>query len=96
MKTFNTTGLCIPKRHYMVDINNKLNNIEKLIDEEFYFVINRPRQFGKTTTLNELHKRLKNSYTVIKLDFERMSEDFISSKVFCNSFVDSLLMIFAE
>ncbi|MGL4761927.1 MAG: GxxExxY protein [Sarcina sp.] len=80
----------------MVDINNKLNNIEKLIDEEFYFVINRPRQFGKTTTLNELHKRLKNSYTVIKLDFERMSEDFISSKVFCNSFVDSLSRILGE
>ena len=90
MKKFNTTGLCIPKKHYMVDISNKLDSIEKLIEEESYFVINRPRQFGKTTTLNELYKRLKTNYTVIKLDFERMSEDFTSSKVFCNSFVDSL------
>lgn len=35
-----------------------------------YFVINRPRQFGKTTTLNELEKILKSRYKIIKLDFE--------------------------
>ena len=96
MKKFNTTGLCVPKKHYMVDISNKLDNIEKLIEEESYFVINRPRQFGKTTTLNELYKRLKSNYTIIKLDFERMSEDFISSKVFCNSFVESLSRVLGE
>ena len=90
IKRFNTTGLCVPRKHYMVDISSKLENIEKLIDEEFYFVINRPRQFGKTTTLNELYKRLKDRYVVIKLDFERMSEDFISTKVFCDSFIESL------
>lgn len=90
MKKFTTTGICVPKKHYMVDISQKLNNIEKMIDDESYFIINRPRQFGKTTTLNELHKRLKVKYTIIKLDFERMSEDFISSKVFCDSFVESL------
>lgn len=90
MKRFNTTGLCVPKKHYMVDISKKLDDIEKLVDNDSYFVINRPRQFGKTTTLNELYKRLKNNYTVIKLDFERMSEDFASSKIFCNSFVKSL------
>ena len=61
IKRFNTTGLCVPRKHYMVDISSKLEDIEKLIDEEFYFVINRPRQFGKTTTLNELYKRLKRS-----------------------------------
>ncbi|MGL4742497.1 MAG: AAA family ATPase, partial [Sarcina sp.] len=96
MKKFNTTGICVPKKHYMVDITRKLDNIEKLIDAESYFVINRPRQFGKTTTLNELYKRLKDKYTVIKLDFERMSEDFTSSKVFCNSFVESLSRALGE
>ncbi|MBN1067553.1 AAA family ATPase [Clostridium botulinum] len=96
MKRFNTTGLCVPKKHYMVDISNKLDDIEKLVDNEAYFVINRPRQFGKTTTLNELYKRLKNKYIVIKLDFERMSEDFASSKIFCNSFVKSLSMALGE
>ncbi|MGL5150414.1 MAG: AAA family ATPase, partial [Clostridium sp.] len=90
MKKFNTTGLCVPRKHYMVDISQKLDNIEKLIEEESYFVINRPRQFGKTTTLNELYKKLKNKYTVIKLDFERMSDDFKSTEAFCSSFVESL------
>ncbi|MGL4874347.1 MAG: AAA family ATPase [Clostridium sp.] len=90
MKRFNTTGLCISKKHYMVDIKNKIDDIEKLIDDESYFVINRPRQFGKTTTLNELYKRLSKKFIVIKLDFERMTEDFKSSEIFCKAFVKIL------
>ncbi|WP_330665136.1 hypothetical protein [Tepidibacter sp.] len=49
-KAFNTTGTCIPSMHYMVDIKDKLDNIENIIDKGNYFVINRPRQYGKTTT----------------------------------------------
>ena len=30
----------------MVDINNKIEQIKKLIDNEFYFTINKPRQYG--------------------------------------------------
>lgn len=52
-KCFNTTGLCVPRKHYMVNIDNKVKQMEKLIDAEKYFVINRPRQYGKTTTLNQ-------------------------------------------
>ena len=44
-KTFNTTGLCIPNKHYMVNIDYKLKSIVKLIQRENYFVINRPRQY---------------------------------------------------
>lgn len=51
MKSFNTTGLCIPSKHYMVDTTNKINEIIKLIEQEKYFTINRARQYGKTTTL---------------------------------------------
>lgn len=87
-KRFNTTGVCIPKKHYMVDISRKINEIEKLVDEEFYFVINRPRQFGKTTTLNELYKRLNNKYKVIRMDFELIGEDFVSEERFCNTFIN--------
>ena len=47
MKEFNTTGLCNPKKHYMVDISDKLENIKKLVEKEKYFIINRPRQYGK-------------------------------------------------
>ena len=55
-KYFNTTGLCIPEMHYMVNIDKKIEKIMKLINRDNYFTINRPRQFGKTTTLNELEK----------------------------------------
>ncbi len=90
-KRFNTTGVCVPKKHYMVDISRKINEIEKLVDDEFYFVINRPRQFGKTTTLNELYKRLNNKYKVIRMDFELIGEDFVSEERFCNTFVNYMI-----
>lgn len=73
----------------MVDISNKLSEIENLIESDFYFVINRPRQYGKTTTLNELYNRLKNKYTVIDISFEGIDEKlFEDSKLFCNEFID--------
>ena len=31
MKVFNTTGLCNPNKHYMVDISEKLDYIKTLI-----------------------------------------------------------------
>lgn len=43
----------------MVDITNKINEIEKMVDNEFYFTMNRPRQYGKTTTLSLLKRLLK-------------------------------------
>ena len=55
-KRFNSTGVCVPRKHYMVNISNKLVQIKELIDNEFHFTINRPKQYGKTITLS----RLKN------------------------------------
>ncbi|MCI7441975.1 MAG: AAA family ATPase, partial [Clostridium sp.] len=60
MKEFNTTGLCNPNKHYMVDISDKLENIKKLVEKEKYFIINRPRQYGKTTILSALRKELSS------------------------------------
>ena len=37
MKEFNTTGLCNPNKHYMVDISDKLENIKKLVEKEKVF-----------------------------------------------------------
>jgi predicted AAA+ superfamily ATPase len=56
----------------MVDISEKLKSIVELIDDEEYFIINRPRQYGKTTTLFLLNKRLKKdeNYLPIKISFE--------------------------
>ncbi|MFT8344000.1 MAG: AAA family ATPase, partial [Clostridium beijerinckii] len=58
-KKFNITGTCIPDKHYMVDTSNKIEKILKLIDNEEYFIINRPRQYGKTTSLYLLEIKLK-------------------------------------
>ena len=41
-KRFNDTGVCIPNRHYMVDLSVKLNQIIQLVEQGEYFTINRP------------------------------------------------------
>ncbi|SFB42571.1 AAA family ATPase [Clostridium frigidicarnis] len=84
-KRFNTTGVCVTRKHYMVDIANKLKEIKELIDNEFYFTINRPRQYGKTTTLSELKKSLREEYLVISVSFEGIGDSvFENEHDFCN------------
>lgn len=56
MKEFNTTAICIPELHYMVDTTEKIRQIEKLIAHGDYFTINRARQYGKTTTISTLFR----------------------------------------
>lgn len=71
IKTFNTTGLCIPEKHYMADTSDKIERIvNELIDNGKYFTINQARQFGKTTTMYLLEKRLHERYVVISISFE--------------------------
>jgi len=87
-KRFNVTGTCIPEKHYMVDISEKLKNIVELIDNEEYFIINRPRQYGKTTTLYLLEKKLNNieGYLPIRISFESIdTESYSEVKKFINS-----------
>ncbi len=71
-KRFNITGLCVPAKHYMVDISNRLKEIRVLIDEGAYFSISKARQYGKTTTLNALASSLADSYFVVKIDFQSL------------------------
>ena len=70
MKEFNTAAICIPDLHYMVDISDKIQQIEKLIAHGDYFTINRARQYGKTTTISTLFRKLKDKYLMIRLSFE--------------------------
>lgn len=74
MKAFNTTAVCIPSKHYMVDITERVNEIKKYVDEGKYFTINRARQYGKTTTLNALKKVIQYDYVVLSLSFEQISD----------------------
>jgi len=79
-KRFNITGSCIPSRHYMVDIKEKLDKIEQLIEDEEYFTINRSRQYGKTTTLDMLENRLCNKYLVFNISFESIADIYYESE----------------
>ena len=90
-KRFNSTGVCVARKHYMVDISNKLEKIRELIDNEFYFTINKPRQYGKTTTLNELKKLLKEEYLVISISFEGIGDKvFENEEEFSKVFIELL------
>jgi AAA+ ATPase superfamily predicted ATPase len=57
-KTFNVTGPCHPKRHYMLPTQERVQGLLQLIDGEQYFVIHAARQSGKTTLLLELARQL--------------------------------------
>ncbi len=75
-KRFNVTGTCIPEKHYMVDISDKIKKIMNLVENEEYFVINRPRQYGKTTTLYMLERELNKNeeYLVCSISFEGVGD----------------------
>lgn len=74
MKRFNTTAVCIPSKHYMVDISERVEEIKELVDDGKYFTINRARQYGKTTTLDALEAKLISEYYVLSLDFQKISD----------------------
>ena len=75
MKSFNTTAVCIPSKHYMVDLSERVREIKKMVDAGKYFTINRARQYGKTTTLAALKNALKDEYITISLDFQSLDND---------------------
>lgn len=91
-KKFNYRGPCNPQKHYMVDTSQKIEDIIKLIEKEEYITINRPRQFGKSTTLSILAKKLRQrGYIVIKTSFEgRGSVSFDDESKFVRSFLKSI------
>ena len=54
----------------MVNIEGRLAEIKKFVDEGMYFTINKARQYGKTTTLRALQDHLQTEYYVISMDFQ--------------------------
>ena len=88
MRAFNVTGLCVPEKHYMVDIGEKLMQIKEMVDKGDYFTISRARQYGKTTTLLLLARFLPKEYTCISLSFEGVGETMFSNAAsFCQRFI---------
>ena len=92
-KKFNITGTCFPKQHYMADVSRKMGQVFEMIEEGLYFTINRPRQYGKTTTLNRLGDTLRQTgdYIVLNTSFGGIGDIiFDNEKDFSEGFVDIL------
>lgn len=89
-RRFNVTGSCTPQRHYMVRLDDRLKKIKQnFVDYGSYFVINRGRQYGKTTTLKALEDYLSEEYIVVSLDFQMLGiEDFADEARFSSAFLD--------
>ena len=88
-KYFNITGICLPHKHYMADISVKIAATLDLIEREDYFIINRPRQYGKTTLLNclEMYLAKQGDYIVLNMSFEGLGNSaFEHEKILSSSF----------
>ena len=86
-KEFNVTGSCNPQWHYMVDTEKQFKAVESLIDKGRYFTINRARQYGKTTMLQTIRRRLSDQYLIIKTSFEGLGdESFKGEEAFVKMF----------
>ena len=97
MKEFNTTGSCNPQWHYMVDTEKRFKAVENLIDKGKYFTINRARQYGKTTMLQMIRRRLSEQYIIIKTSFEGIGdESFKSIPEFVNTFCSLMVRYLQE
>ncbi len=96
MRYFNTEGSCRPGEHYMVKLDNRLELIKtKLVDRKKYFVINKGRQYGKTTTLNALEAYLKEDYIVLAMDFQEIpTQKFADGTIFSQTFTKKLSRAF--
>jgi hypothetical protein len=75
-KEFNITGNCFFEDHYMADVSKQLAQTFDMIEKGKYFIINRPRQYGKTTTLYRMADRLNESgkYLVFNISFEGVGD----------------------
>jgi hypothetical protein len=75
----------------MVDITNRLGDIEKRVAKWEYITINRGRQYGKTTTLYHLAQRLSKDYVVFSISFEQMGKtEFATEESLTYYFLDRL------
>ena len=59
-KKFNTTGPCVPEKHYMLPVMPRLPDAGDMIKGEFYFILRAPRQSGKTTMLDVLTDKINS------------------------------------
>lgn len=93
MKEFNNRGVCVPAKHYMVDLNSRLAQIKTMVDAGQYFNIHRPRYYGKSTIFAALNEYLRDEYVVLSLDFQEINPDSLKAE---KPFVQSLCRMLLE
>ena len=94
-KEFNITGNCNAEEHYMMDNTEKLRQVFELVEYRKYFSINRPRQYGKTTTLDSIANilREKPDYLPIELNLQGVDSMWHESdKAFAEMFLDKIIL----
>ncbi len=92
-KDFNITGTCRPKEHYMMNDSRRFAGIMDFVERGKYFVINRPRQYGKTTMLFALLRELEKNenYLPLIMNFQGISQShYESSDAFAQFFFKEL------
>ena len=92
-KKFNITGKCYPENHFMADVSGKMNQILEMVEQGDYFIINRPRQYGKTTALYSISDSLRKTgeYIALNMSFEGVGDSFFEEETsFSTGFVDLL------
>ncbi|MCC5946741.1 MAG: AAA family ATPase [Bernardetiaceae bacterium] len=82
-KEFNITGTCHAEDHYMMDDTRRFDAIIDLVKRNKYFVINRPRQYGKTTMLHALIRTLRQdaAYLPILMNFQGIGTSVYESDI---------------
>ena len=81
----------------MVDSKKRFKAIEDLIDAGEYFTINRARQYGKTTTLYMIWRRLSERYIIMPMSFEGLGDSpFESEEAFVRTFSNLMARILAS
>src|SRR5262245_14253400 len=77
LRLFNTTGPCIPARHYMLSPALRLGRVMELIDQEKYFTLTAGWQTGKTTSAQWLVQRYNagDRYACIWVDIQTAREE---------------------
>jgi hypothetical protein len=76
LRSFNTSGPCIPGEHYMLPPERRLGRVQQLIEERKYFTLHAGRQTGKTTSLMWLERYLNDSgrWRAVWVDLETARE----------------------
>lgn len=77
----------------MVETSKRFEAVEELIDNGEYFTINRARQYGKTTMLRMICRKLSDKYLIIDMSFEGVGDGAFQSEA---SFVQLFVTLMKE